>query len=241
MPAARRYKTQKEKQEATAAKHKRYYQRNHEQILEKRRARYEKQRSSKQQNMKTIREKRKSEAWEDQKKKEYQTNTLQALRELEESINSELEGSGSAYFERLFREYLEWTRVDPRPQASPLELPFKVFNSMIDVVAKIGNGILNEYGSGKQWRECQRLTLRIRYLTQCANEFEEVVLQTEAEKGLAYQVLEGRFDKGKLMFQGSTKEWLNRKSCRDFIPALDRARESAPPPAKSLGKPLFWS
>ncbi|KAJ8090819.1 hypothetical protein PM082_024732 [Marasmius tenuissimus] len=241
MPALRRYKTQKEKQEATAAKHRRYYQRHHEQILEKQRERYVKQTTLKKKNAKNAREEQKRAIWEDQKKMEYGSDTLDALRDLEKSINTELGGSGSAYLERLFREYLEWTGVNPRPQASPLEVPFKLFHSMTDVVAKIGNGILNEYGSGIQWRECQRLTLRIRYLTQCANELEEVVLQTEAGKGVAYSVLERRFDEGKLMFQGTTKEWLDREACRVFVPALDRARESAPPPAKSLGKPLFWS
>ncbi|KAJ8092808.1 hypothetical protein PM082_023637 [Marasmius tenuissimus] len=155
MPAPRRYKTQKEKEEATIAKHNRYYARNRDQILEKRRARYSRQRNMNQMAQKHDREERKRAEWEAQQKKEYETNTLLALRELEEKINSELGGSGSTYFERLFREYLEWTGTKPRPRESPLKLPFKMFNSMTDVVAKIGNGILNEYGSGIQWRECQ--------------------------------------------------------------------------------------
>ncbi|KAJ8092819.1 hypothetical protein PM082_023648 [Marasmius tenuissimus] len=80
-------------------------------------------------------------------------DSLKHLRSLEESINQELLKSGSEYLERLFAEFLAWTQSSSETDILPLELPFKVFNSMLDAAAKVGNTILNGYGAYAEWKE----------------------------------------------------------------------------------------
>ncbi|KAL0061239.1 hypothetical protein AAF712_011945 [Marasmius tenuissimus] len=95
-----------------------------------------------------------------------------------DSINDELwQSATQSYFERLYYEYQAWHSCDPQTKNSPIELPFKLFSSMTNAVAKIGNAILNEFGAGKEWNECWRLTKRIRYFILCIDDMEIAVLE----------------------------------------------------------------
>ncbi|KAJ8079191.1 hypothetical protein PM082_021691 [Marasmius tenuissimus] len=126
-----------------------------------------------------------------------------------------------SYFDRLYYEYQAWTLCDPRPEKSPIELPFNLFNSMTNAVAKIGNAILNEYGAGKEWKECRRLTKRIWYLIQCINDMEMAVLEGN-------NMLETRHTQGKLLYQDKdVQHWVNRAHARVYIQSLDEQAEKA--------------
>ncbi|KAL0564974.1 hypothetical protein V5O48_017061 [Marasmius crinis-equi] len=150
------------------------------------------------------------------------------LWELESAINEELAGSGSQYLERLYREWVAWKHVDSG-LPSPLEIPYKLFNSMLDCVAKIGNGILNEFGAYKEWKECWRLTRRIREIFYCIDDLEMAVLEGEGST----QVLEDRYAQGKLSFQGNlTRAWVDREVCATYIPLLDKVENPPPPPGQ---------
>ncbi|KAJ8092171.1 hypothetical protein PM082_023998 [Marasmius tenuissimus] len=142
--------------------------------------------------------------WEARAQAEYKGNTLADLRDLKNNINEFLCNSGSTYLEQIYKEYLAWTQSDHQHNTeSPLELPYKVFNSMMDTVAKVRNAILNEYGARKERKECQQLTTRIQYLIQALSNLEEVFLVGES--------LEDGYSKGKLVFQGDfTRQWLER-------------------------------
>ncbi|KAK1226509.1 hypothetical protein PQX77_010517 [Marasmius sp. AFHP31] len=230
MPAHRKHKSKEAQRQASLHKSKTYYQRNREDILAKKRDAYAKvaARSRKLRKQEVDEEKR--ALWEAKSQTELKTNSLQRLRALEESINREISNSGSGYLERLFAEFLAWTRTSTEarfPLISPLELPFKVFNSMLDAVAKIGNAILNEYGPYSEWKECQRLTRRIRCLIRCANEWECTYLEHQMETDVeGKSMLEDMYSKGKLEFQGAmTRQWLDRTSVRRYLAALDKSDE----------------
>ncbi|KAK1220240.1 hypothetical protein PQX77_017005 [Marasmius sp. AFHP31] len=204
MPAHRLHKTKKDRVQATRDKHKKYYEWKIE-----RKAR------------KAVAEKEKMLFWEGQAHREYERNTLEELRTLEKNVNQYLSNSGSTYLERIYHEYLAWMQSDiHHSQSSPLDAPNIAFNSMLDAVGKIGNGILNEHGAGKEWKQCQRFTKRIRYLLQCLANLEMVYLE---EQSRASSVLEEAYMKGKLQFQdGTTEQWLDRLECRVYNSALDQ-------------------
>ncbi|KAL0057328.1 hypothetical protein AAF712_016035 [Marasmius tenuissimus] len=156
MPARRHHTTRKARECATREKNNQYYQRNKNEIRAKRRAKYAEEIELERRSAKAKTVESKKMFWEAQAQTEYKGNTLVDLRSLEDNINKFICNSGSAYLERIFQEYLVWTQSDHQHKTeSPLELPYKVFNSMMDAVAKVGNGILNEYGARKEWKECQ--------------------------------------------------------------------------------------
>ncbi|KAK1225823.1 hypothetical protein PQX77_011234 [Marasmius sp. AFHP31] len=227
MPARRKHKTKEAQRQASQHKSKTYYQRNREEILAKKRATYGKAAARDRKLRKQEVDEEKRALWETKSQTEVKTDPLKRLRALEENINCELSNSGSGYLERLFAEFLAWTQISPEAEISPispLELPFKVFSSMLDTVAKIGNAILNEYGPYAEWKECQRLTRRIRCLIRCANEWEcmhlEHQMQADAE---GKSVLEDLYLNGKLEFQGVlARQWLDRASVRRYIATLDK-------------------
>ncbi|KAK1217953.1 hypothetical protein PQX77_019375 [Marasmius sp. AFHP31] len=224
MPARRRHKTKKDQGQATRDKHKLYYQRNEERIRAKRRERYGKERDFERKERKAAIEEEKRAFWEETAHTEYKRNTLEELRNLEKKINTYLSNSGTTYLERSYHEYLAWTQSAVcQTQPSPLELPYKTFNSMLDAVAKIGNGILNEYGAGREWKECQRLTKRIRYLIQSMDDLEIADLEQQGGPAqVGFSVLEDRYTKGKLQFQASvTSQWLDRMHCQTYLSTLD--------------------
>ncbi|KAK1218012.1 hypothetical protein PQX77_019310 [Marasmius sp. AFHP31] len=244
MPAHRLHKTKKDQQQAIKDKHKRYYQRyftssdssiskflisytlqsNEDKIRAKRRERYGKERDIERKERKAAVEEKKRAFWEETAHAEYKRNTLAELRTLEEKINTYLSNSGTAYLKRSYHEYLAWTQSAMRQQqSSPLELSYKTLNSMLDAVAKIGNGVLNEYGAGREWKECQRLTRRIRYLIQCIDDLEIADLEQQGSPAqTGFSVLEDRYSKGKLQFQDlATSQWLDRLHCQAYISVLD--------------------
>ncbi|KAL0562693.1 hypothetical protein V5O48_019388, partial [Marasmius crinis-equi] len=161
---------------------------------------------------------------------------LEQLRDLEKRINAHLGfGNGSAYVERLLHEFLVYTETQPLGDESPLEYPNKIFGAMLDSLAKIGNAILNEYGSGKEWNECKCLTVRVRYLVQCIDEFEIAGLE---ERELGGKSLGERFLGAELMFQRSLVEaWLDRSSVANYVRSLD-VDQSDPPQPPTGFKPL---
>ncbi|KAK1216955.1 hypothetical protein PQX77_020402 [Marasmius sp. AFHP31] len=219
MPAHRLHKSKKDREQATRDKNKKYYERNQDNIRGKRRERHVQQTKVERKARKAIVEKEKQAFWEEQAHREYQRNTLEELRTLEKNVNQYLSNSGSTYLKRIYHEYLAWMESDPR-QSSPLEAPNVAFNSMLDAVGKIGNGILNEYGAGKEWKQCQRFTKRIRYLLQCVANIEMVYLE---QQDRASSVLEEAYTKRKLLFQDdSTGQWLDRLECRVYNSALDK-------------------
>ncbi|KAK1222722.1 hypothetical protein PQX77_014427 [Marasmius sp. AFHP31] len=227
MPAHRKHKTKEAQRKASLQKSKNYYEKNREEILAKKRDTYNKATARKRKLRKQEVDEGKRALWEIKSQTEIKTDSLKRLRALEESINRELSNSGSGYLERLFTEFLAWTQTSPEAglsPISPLELPFKVFSSMLDTVAKIGNAILNEYGPYAEWKECQRLTQRIRCLIRCANEWECTHLEHQTQADTASKsMLEDLYQKGKLEFQGAlTRQWLDRVSVRKYIAALDK-------------------
>ncbi|KAK1223063.1 hypothetical protein PQX77_014062 [Marasmius sp. AFHP31] len=236
MPAHRRHKTKKDQQQATKDKHKRYYQCNEDEIRAKWRERYVKEKALERKERKAAIEEGKRVFWEETAHTEYKRNTLEELRNLEKKINAYISNSGSAYLKRSYHEYLAWTQSAVRQnEPSPLELSYKTFNSMLDAVAKIGNGILNEFGAGKEWKECQRLTRRIRYLIQCIDDLE--IADLEQQSGLVptgFSVLEDRYLKGKLQFQDTaTSQWLDRNrspSVEPYTSSQLRALDEIDPP-----------
>ncbi|KAL0057594.1 hypothetical protein AAF712_015757 [Marasmius tenuissimus] len=217
MPAHRLHKTKKDREKATQEKNRRYYEKNKEVIRTNRRVKYAKEMNVERRELKAENEEKKRSSWETRAQEEYHSNTLEKLRDLEASINTYLFNSGSAYFERIFQEYLAWSESTLQHEPSPLELLSKVFSSMLDTVAKIGNGILNEYGAWKEWKECQRPTRRIRCLIRCADNLEEIVLEWGSS------VLALRHSKGLLAFQEDiNRRWLDRLSSCTYIALLDK-------------------
>ncbi|KAK1228056.1 hypothetical protein PQX77_008919 [Marasmius sp. AFHP31] len=217
MPAHRRHTTKKAREQAIRDKNSKYYQQNKDVLRSKRRVKHSNEISVKRKASKAQNDERKRAFWEAWAQDEYERDTLQQLRNLEKSVNDYLFNSGSAYFDRIFHEYLAWYQSEEHNE-SPIELPYKVFRSMLDAVAKIGNGILNEYGAKKEWKECQRLTKRIRCLIQALDNLEEVVLVNEVGNSL-----EDRYSKGTLAFQGElTGQWLDRLHVHTFIASLDK-------------------
>ncbi|KAK1231427.1 hypothetical protein PQX77_005452 [Marasmius sp. AFHP31] len=167
MPARRLHKTKTEQERAARNKHRGYYNRNRETILSKKRKKYSDHTTQESLARKDKNEEKKRALWEARAAEEIQPQkSIERLRDLERAINAEINSSATQpYFERLYYEFLTWSSCDPRPSNSPIELPFKLFGSMLNSVANIGNAILNEYGAiGKEWKEAQRLTRRIRYL-----------------------------------------------------------------------------
>ncbi|KAK1224572.1 hypothetical protein PQX77_012526 [Marasmius sp. AFHP31] len=228
MPAHRKHKSKEAQRQASARKSKTYYQQNRDEILTKKRDTYAKTVARKRKLRKQEVDEEKRALWEAKSQTEIKTSSLKRLRALEESINRELSNSGSGYLERLFAEFLAWTQTSPEAQVSPispLELPFKLFSSMLDTVAKIGNAILNEYGPYAEWKECQRLTRRIRCLIRCANEWECTHLEHQMEVNTeSKSLLEDMYLNGKLEFQGvMTRQWLDRVSVKRYIAALDKS------------------
>ncbi|KAL0569423.1 hypothetical protein V5O48_012540 [Marasmius crinis-equi] len=241
MPAPRIHKSKKARQKADQQKFRAYYERNRNSILAKKRTKYNQHKNSERQVQKAVREERRRSAWEIRAGAEHSSSqdTITHLRQLEKQINEEFQDSGSRYFNRLFHEYLAWAQSNPRPSDSPLETPVKVFNSMVDTVAKIGNAILNEYGTwGMPWKECRRLTMRIRVILQCTDDLEVARIEGDVE-GEGADELERRYSGGRLEFQRElTRQWLDRLTVARYVALLDRTDEAPPPP--SLGKPLFW-
>ncbi|KAK1229290.1 hypothetical protein PQX77_007657 [Marasmius sp. AFHP31] len=221
MPAHRTHKTKKDRENATRDKHKKYYERNQDKIRAKRRERYTHQMEIERKARKAVVEKEGRVFWEDQAHREYERNTLEELRTLEKNVNQYLSNSGTTYFERIYHEYLAWMQSDIRhSQSSPLEAPNSAFNSMLDAVGKVGNGILNEYGAGKEWKQCQRFTKRVRYFLQCIANLEIVYLEQQSR---ASSALEEAYMKSKLLFQNvNTRQWLDRLECRVYNSALDQ-------------------
>ncbi|KAK1215044.1 hypothetical protein PQX77_022363 [Marasmius sp. AFHP31] len=217
MPAHRRHTTKKAREQATREKNSKYYQQNKDVLRSKRRAKHTKKITFKRKASKTQNDEKKRASWEAWAQDEYERNTLQQLRNLEKAANEFLSNSGSAYFERIFHEYLAWCQSEEHDE-SPVELSYKVFRSMLDAVAKIGNGILNEYGAKKEWKECQRLTKRIRCFIQALDNLEEVVLVNEVGNSL-----EDRYCKGTLAFQEElTRQWLDRLHVHTYDATLDK-------------------
>ncbi|KAK1233219.1 hypothetical protein PQX77_003628 [Marasmius sp. AFHP31] len=222
MPARCKHKTKKEQREASLQRFKTYYQKNREVILAKKQVAYKKAATQNWKLRKQEIDERKRDMWETKSQTENKVDSVKQLRLLEENINQELLNSGSQYLERLFAEYLAWTQLPSETDVSPLELAFKVFSSMLDAVAKIGNAILNEYGAYGEWKECQRLTRRIRCFIHCMNEWETTYLENQTQ-GKGGGTLEDLYSKAKLAFQGPlTKEWLDRVSVKRYIAALDK-------------------
>ncbi|KAK1223887.1 hypothetical protein PQX77_013221 [Marasmius sp. AFHP31] len=210
MPARRRHTTKQAREQALRAKNSKYYQQNKDEIRSKRRAKHAKTINRERKAVKAEKDEKQRVFWEAQAHDVYDSNALEELRSLEKRINAYLSNSGSAYFERIFHEYLAWCQSDHQHTDSPIELPNKVFASMMDAAAKIGNGILNEYGARKEWKQCQRLTMRIRYLIQAVDNLEEVVLEHQAGDS-ASDSLEERYSKGTLAFQRDyMRQWLDR-------------------------------
>ncbi|KAK1234213.1 hypothetical protein PQX77_002589 [Marasmius sp. AFHP31] len=217
MPAHRRHTTKQARDQALRAKNSRYYQQNKDELRSKRRAKYTKTKNRERKAAKAEKDEKQRVFWEAQAHDMYDRNTLEELRSLEKRINTYLSNSGSAYFERIYHEYLAWCQSDHQHTESPIEFPNKVFASMMDAAVKIGNGILNEYGARKEWKECQRLTMRIRYLIQAVHNLEEVVLEQQAGDSL-----EDRYSKGTLAFQrDSIRQWLDRLHVHTYIALLD--------------------
>ncbi|KAK1230216.1 hypothetical protein PQX77_006703 [Marasmius sp. AFHP31] len=225
MPAHRKHKTKKAQQQASAQKSREYYERNQEAILAKKRMKYTKEAARQRKLQKQENDESKWADWEAKLQTETNSDSLKQLRSLEENINQELLNSGSEYLERLFTEFLAWTQSSLESNTSPLELTFKIFSSMLDSVAKIGNVILNEYGAYAEWKECQRLTRRIRYLIQCVNEWEVTHLehQTRGVNSEGRTVLEVHYLESKLEFQQALmKQWLDRVSVKTYITELNK-------------------
>ncbi|KAL0063054.1 hypothetical protein AAF712_010080 [Marasmius tenuissimus] len=237
MPARRQHKTKAEQEQAARNKHKSYYARNRETILSKKRVKYGHDKSLQSKARKDENEEEKTALWEAKASEEHQTyasilsyitsgqdsdsylqfrRSLERLRNLEQSINEELRQSAThSYFERLYHEYQAWHTCDNHTEKSPIELPFKLFSSMTNAVAKIGNAILNEYGAGKEWNECRRLTKRIRYLIQCIDDMECAVLEGN-------NLLETRHIQNKLLYQDQVvQHWVNRAHARIYVRSLD--------------------
>ncbi|KAK1219278.1 hypothetical protein PQX77_018014 [Marasmius sp. AFHP31] len=221
MPARQRHKTQKEREQATRNKHQKYYESNKFQIRSKRRERYAREMAIEQKERKAVAKEEKRVYWEEQAQRKYERNTLAELRRLEKSVNQYLSGSGSTYLERIYHEYLAWTQsAVHHSQSSPLKIPYKSFKSMLDAVVKIGDGVLNEHGAGKEWKECQRFTRRIKYLLQCVNNLEMICLEQQSR---ASSALEEAYLNGKLQFQDDIMaQWLDRLECRGYISDLDK-------------------
>ncbi|KAJ8078236.1 hypothetical protein PM082_000442 [Marasmius tenuissimus] len=211
MPARRQHKTKAEQEQAARNKHKSYYARNRETILSKKRVKYGHDKSLQSKARKDENEEEKTALWEAKASEEHQTRSLERLRNLEQSINEELRQSAThSYFERLYHEYQAWHTCDNHTEKSPIELPFKLFSSMTNAVAKIGNAILNEYGAGKEWNKCRRLTKRIRYLIQCIDDMECAVLEGN-------NLLETRHIQNKLLYQDQVvQHWVNRAHARIY-------------------------
>ncbi|KAK1223733.1 hypothetical protein PQX77_013385 [Marasmius sp. AFHP31] len=151
MPARQRHKTRKEREQATRNKHQRYYESNKAQIRSKRRERYAREMAIERKERKAVAEEEKRVFWEEQAHRMYERNTLAELRRLEKNVNQYLSDSGSTYLERIYHEYLAWTQLAAHhSQSSPLKAPYKTFNSMLDAVVKVGDGVLNEHGAGKE-------------------------------------------------------------------------------------------
>ncbi|KAK1218290.1 hypothetical protein PQX77_019031 [Marasmius sp. AFHP31] len=221
MPARQRHKTQKEREQATRNKHKKYYESNKDQIRSKRRERYAKEMTIERKERKAVAEEEKRVFWEVQAQRKYERNTLAELRRLEKNVNQYLSDSGSTYLERIYHEYLAWTQsAVHHSQSSPLKIPYNTFKSMLDAVVKIGDGVLNEHGAGKEWKECQRFTRRVKYLLQCVDDLEMICLE---QQNRASSALEEAYLKGKLQFQdGTMGQWLDRSECRVYISDLDK-------------------
>ncbi|KAJ8095469.1 hypothetical protein PM082_023239 [Marasmius tenuissimus] len=193
-------------------------------IRAKRQERYAKEMDLERKERKAVIGEKKRIFWEETAHTEYMQNTLGELRNLEKNINVYLSNSGSEYLKRIYHEYLAWTQSAVRQnQPSPLDLSYKTFNSMLDAVGKIGNSVLNEYGAGKEWKECQRLTRRIRYLIQCIDNLEMADLEQQSGSARTeISVLEDRYSRGKLQFQDSaTGQWLDCLHCKVYISVLD--------------------
>ncbi|KAJ8095389.1 hypothetical protein PM082_023159 [Marasmius tenuissimus] len=216
MPTRRQHKTKAEQEQATRNKHKAYYARHRETILLKKRAHHSHDRTRRCKARKDRNEEEKRASWEARAAEEHQSHSLDRLRSLEQSINKELQQSAKqSYFDWLYHEYQAWTSCKPQPEKSLIELPFKLFSSMTNAVAKIGNAILNEYGAKKEWNECRRLTKRIRYFIQCIDDMEIAVLEGN-------NLLETRHTQGKLLYQDKVVQcWLNRPHARVYIRSLD--------------------
>ncbi|KAK1231144.1 hypothetical protein PQX77_005750 [Marasmius sp. AFHP31] len=235
MPAHRLHKTKKDREQAIRDKHKRYYQSNKDHIRTKRKERYRQEMILERKERNADIEEKKQAFWEQQARNEYKhsltfnthrlyRNTLEELRKLEKKVNEYLSDSGSTYLERSYHRYLVWTQSDIRHiETSPLEPSYKAFKSMVDAVGKISGGILNEYGAGREWKECQRLMRRIRYLIQSIDDLECAYLEQQTSTAqTGSSLLEERYSKGKLQFQDSdTGQWLDRLHCRGYIAALD--------------------
>ncbi|KAL0575862.1 hypothetical protein V5O48_006112 [Marasmius crinis-equi] len=245
MPAHRRHKTKIAQERAVSERNKKYYEKNREKLLSQKRVKYGQQSAKERKQEKAEREEKKRREWEDVVHAEHletavSSTSLEQLRALEKRINGHLGfgfGNGSGYMERLLLEFLAYRESQPSTDASPLEHPTKIFGAMLDTLAKIGNAILNEYGSGKEWNECKRLTLRVQYLVQCIDDF-EITLLEETElggKGLGEKFLEAE-----LMFQRSfVSAWLDRASVANYNRSLDVDRSDPPQPPTGL-KPLFF-
>ncbi|KAL0567264.1 hypothetical protein V5O48_014729 [Marasmius crinis-equi] len=146
MPAPRKHKSKKAQLVAVRDKNKRYYTGNRDRLLSKKRSEYNEKWIMERKERKADSEEQKRAAWEIEATTEYESlDSLSQLRAFKERVNRMFIGSGSNYFERLYHEYLAHTKTDPVPyDQSPLEVPSKVFSSMTDTVAKIGNAILND-------------------------------------------------------------------------------------------------
>ncbi|KAL0573136.1 hypothetical protein V5O48_008824 [Marasmius crinis-equi] len=243
MPAHRRHKTKSAQEQAVSERNKKYYEKHKDKLLSQKRTKY-KQKSAKDRKwMKAERDEKKRKEWEDAVHAEHSEKPttltgIEQLRVLEKQINMHLGfGNGSGYMERLIFEFLAYVDSQPSTDTSPLELPNKVFGAMLDTLAKVGNGILTEYGSGKEWNECKRLTQRVRYLVQCVDDFEIVLLE---ERELGGPSLMEKYLDAELMFQrGFISSWLDRASAAEYVRSLD-ADQSDPPQPPTGFKPLFF-
>ncbi|KAL0573315.1 hypothetical protein V5O48_008636 [Marasmius crinis-equi] len=267
MPAHRRHKTKTAQVQAVSERNKKYYEKNREALLSQKRTKYNELRAEDRKQKKAERDEKTRKEWEDVVHAEHSETptslavwfhfrtSLEQLRGLEKRINEHLGfGNGSGYMERLFHEFLAYKdkkegsdasfgeiplllNLLPSSNVSPLELPNKVLGAMLDTLAKIGNAILNEYGSGKEWNECKRLTLRVQYLIQSIDDFEITLLE---ERELGGKSLAEKFLEGELMFQRCfVSAWLDRDSVAGYVRSLDVDRSDPPQPPTGF-KPLFF-
>ncbi|KAL0567590.1 hypothetical protein V5O48_014402 [Marasmius crinis-equi] len=241
MPAHRRHKTKTAQEQAVSKRNKTYYKK--DKLLSQKRVKYSQSRAKDRKRKKAEREEKNEREWEGVVHAEHSempvsSTSLEQLRALEKRINGHLGfGNGSGYMERLILEFLADRESQPSADASPLEHQTKVLGAMLDTLAKIGNAILNEYGSGKEWNECKRLTVRVRYLVQCLDEFEITVLE---ERELGGKGLEEKYLEAELMFQRSfVSAWLDRASVANYDRSLDVDHSDPPQPPAGL-KPLFF-
>ncbi|EEB93836.1 hypothetical protein MPER_07462 [Moniliophthora perniciosa FA553] len=205
MPAHRKHKSKVQQLEAERAKSKRYYERkkgrNAEKSVDRGRSLTRKARLE-QWDASNLPERMKE--WESVKNGsviEDRMTSLSQLRTFQEHINRVVKDPNT-WMENIYKELSLWFCSVERSKESPMKHPMQLGDKMLHAVRTHQSAVLNEYGVGKEWREAERLTTRIRTFVHCLEDMEMALMSNE---------LDEKHDSGKLLYQGKdAREWLSR-------------------------------